>query len=283
MLLSPFPRLEPRPQAPAAPAAQIAAAPAAGTLRLFFTGFAQDPALLSALLGSAPTGEAGYPDVYVVSHYAEGIAELDTSKAELEARQSITPESLSALESLVASYESIEVVAWSFGVRAALAIMGALEPEILASKRIRAVALAGTISAVDDEHGIAPKVYARMYRALSNPRLALKTMQGFAGQLTADTAIREAFGAYYAQQLKSDETYRELVHELYLLPHLKIESRPFAYERVYLSAMDAIFDAKRAQQSWQAAGLNADAIVCEPSEHLALERMRALLLAPMWH
>lgn len=140
-------------------------------LRIFFSGFSQDGALLSELIkahqGDKPVlctkkayglvakqriGVALDHDCLIVSNYQ---VSLDESNKGSEFAISLLDSSL--LESIVHCYERIEIVAWSFGVRVARALAQAL-PE-LKSKISYAVALCGTVPSVDLNYGIDPKAY----------------------------------------------------------------------------------------------------------------------------
>lgn len=61
------------------------------------------------------------------------------------------------LQRIIDAYEQVEIVAWSFGVRAARSILERLN--IPQDKISFACAIAGTIAAVDPEYGIDPRVY----------------------------------------------------------------------------------------------------------------------------
>lgn len=287
--------------------------------RLFFTGFAQDGKLLEQLLtaqGSALQHEdkdtcakrascslEHYPDVFILSHYAqdldaEALAAASANGTEVLAELCLL---LEPLKELISGYERFEVLAWSFGVRAALSLLGALDAQSLVGKSIKAKALCGTPFAVDANYGIAPEIYNRMYRAIGNARLADKTMQGFARQLSSNEHIQSAYINYYHQASKA-----ELKNELYMLPHLKLPEGaakmgalgssssgysnssashlqlPFTYEQVFLSTDDAIFTPDRALTAWEHYGLRQEQIACTAGEHLNLSLMHQLLHSPVW-
>lgn len=64
---------------------------------------------------------------------------------------------MALLQRIIDTYDQVEVVAWSFGVRAARSILERLSiPE---GKLTFATAIAGTIAAVDNDYGIDPRVY----------------------------------------------------------------------------------------------------------------------------
>lgn len=150
------------------------------TARLFFAGFSQDGQVISELIKrnlKAPvvvTNKKVYGpvlkqasltniqdydgacdhDCYVISHYSKGVdATLVESASAFEASLIDTK----PLEDIIEQYQSIEVVAWSFGVRLVRALCELLPK--FASKISYAVALNGTVPSVDLNYGIDPKAY----------------------------------------------------------------------------------------------------------------------------
>ena len=278
------------------------------TLRLFFAGFGQDPQLFSQCLAaekaentpselapqdseglSAPDADAkGHIAAYMLSHYGDWVLHsahgLSQLQAELSAGKAISPQCDPAwreLQELVRNCMQVEIVAWSFGVRAALAYMGALSPEILTGKKISAVAVCGTVEAVDDEYGIPEATYSHMCRALLHPRLGPKTMQGFAQQVTTQKELLSGFQNYYR-----NADLQQLGAELLVLPHLQLpdlqlpDGGTWRFTHVYLSKSDAIFALDHAQASWQRYGLSAEQCMLLEDEHLPMQTLQHLLLAP---
>lgn len=282
-------------------------------LRLFFAGFGQDAKLWQQFLAPLVTAaqnasvepDRAMPDVYMLSNYGQGVQgehTLPQIQDSLASTASIAPTAstgelevativdLTQLQALIASYEQIEVVAWSFGVRAALAILGNLD--LSGIKLTRAIALCGTTEAVDAMYGIAPAVYQHMCRGLSNKRLGAKVMQNFARQMlgTKDTSseantandsndcngcngsrakalsISDSSETQCVWSVPTDETVlqayiehyayasqAELCAELYVMPHLKVpEIEPFVYQQVFVAQRDAIFSLNASRLSWQA-------------------------------
>lgn len=105
---------------------------------------------------------AHLPDIYILSHYAEGISEQIAERGPKCCDFEVKAMDLSALEALVSEYQSIKIVAWSFGVRMARALSAALPS--LKDKVVKATAINGTILSVDDLYGIEDKAYLLTYK-----------------------------------------------------------------------------------------------------------------------
>lgn len=274
------------------------------TLRLFFAGFGQDPQLFSQCMTAyravpselAPLDAKGssasdaepqsHIAVYMLSHYGDWVLHSDQGvaqlQAELSASKAISPQCDPAwreLQELVRNCAQVEIVAWSFGVWAALAYMGALSPEILAGKTIKAIAVCGTVEAVDDAYGIPAATYSHMCRALLHPRLGPKTMQGFAQQVTTKADLLSCFQNYYR-----NADLQQLGTELLVLPHLQLpDGDTWRFTHVYLSKYDAIFALNNAQASWLRYGLSVEQCTLLEDEHLPMQTLQHLLCAQRWH
>lgn len=299
------------------------------TLRLFFAGFGQDARLwqqfVAPLVTAAQTASVNHnsdiPDVYMLSAYGQRVQEADALQ---QVQESLTSTgllkvssviNLNELQKLLAFYDQIEVVAWSFGIRAALAILGSLD--LSGIKFIQAIALCGTIEAVDIAHGIEPSVYQHMCRGLCNKRLSTKVMKNFAQQMIGtsnaffdDNSFKGNFAeessvsidfsrTHKAWDVPTDETVlqayiehyehavpAQLCAELYVMPYLKLpDVDPFIYQWVYVASRDMIFPPKHSYLSWQAYSIKHEAKVKVDyreidSKHLPLGLIGELLFAP---
>lgn len=72
---------------------------------------------------------------------------------------------------LLAHYDTIEIVAHSFGVRLAAMLLNAFPQEWFSTKKIRGIALAGTVSAVGDGVGVPKEQWANTLNGLSIPNM----------------------------------------------------------------------------------------------------------------
>lgn len=145
--------------------------------RLFFAGFSQDSSLLIELIKRnlnsplVPTSKKVYGqvlkqaqlnldnlkldhDCYLISHYSSHVDE-----PYVQSNSEFSPSIIDTkpLVELLERYESVEIVAWSFGVRVVRALCDVLPN--LSEKISYAVALNGTILSVDLNYGIEPKAY----------------------------------------------------------------------------------------------------------------------------
>ncbi len=136
-------------------------------MRLFVSGFGQDAAVLQQILRSDDLEKETCPDVYLTAEYADNISkDIDA----LGPRCSIFEQDLldtSELEAVVAKYEKVEIIGWSFGVRMARALADKVPH--LSEKISFAVALNGTIFSVDNNYGITEKNFNPTYRRFSSP------------------------------------------------------------------------------------------------------------------
>lgn len=184
--------------------------------------------------------------------------------------------SMALLQRIIDAYEQVEVLAWSFGVRAARSILERLElPE---DKLTFATAIAGTIAAVDANYGIDPRVYS-----LTLKRLNAQTFKMFQRNMCLPTKGREdelrmaqqvyALLSSVTPELSSIEQVEQLKRELMCLPRFPLtkafdtaifsdvpDNDPLGirqglpkliYNQALICENDAIFNPKAQINYWQ--------------------------------
>ncbi|MBO6258418.1 MAG: DUF452 family protein [Succinivibrio sp.] len=187
-----------------------------GSMRLilFFCGYGQDERPF-------PVVKAHGPDLALVYDYEDSTFDC----------------------SVYEKYQCIDVVSWSMGVMMAAVTLGNG-----ALKVRKAVAVNGTIEGIDDEFGIATKMWNATEAALC-PASVLKFYRRMCGVKDA------AFYLEHAPARSLDGLRRELA----FLKHTaagKIR-KSFHYSRAYVGLGDRIIPAQNQLRSWNAQGVSA--------------------------
>ncbi len=211
------------------------------TLRLFVAGFGQDAQALAEILRNEELESASLPDIYLTAEYADNIANAIAEHGSRcnEFEQDLLD--LSELEDLISGYESVEILAWSFGVRVARAM--ADKSEMLRSKLVAAIALNGTVLSVDDSFGIPERSYNTTYRRFSAPvyasftdNMCLNSTQDKFDLINAISARQSSATAiYFFGEEDPDASSRSILkdaiaqrdidvlkHELRFMPFIKL-------------------------------------------------------------
>ena len=134
--------------------ATAASATAAGAAAAGAAAGAAAAGAASGAVSNGGKGAGGVLDLYIICNYSQG---LDGDAVAQGESFDVTDMDCRALEALCASYQEIEIVAWSFGVRIVRALAEHLE--VLRSRIVHAVAVNGTVLSVDMNFGIDPPVY----------------------------------------------------------------------------------------------------------------------------
>lgn len=205
------------------------------------------------------------------------------------------------LQRIIDTYDQVEVIGWSFGVRAARSLIERLS--IPQGKITFATAIGGTIAAVDRVYGIDPRVYN-----LTLKRLNVQTYETFKRNMCLpinarkdefDTAL-EIYSLFsqVSPVISSQEQLEALKQELMCLPRFPLtkafDSAIFSnntgedplghcrglpklvYNQALICEHDAIFDPKAQINYWQS---YKDELTC-----LGIKKFEALQFAmPHFH
>lgn len=267
-------------------------------MRLFVSGFGQDAAVLQQILRTDDLEKETCPDVYLTAEYAENISKnIDA----LGPRCSVFEQDLldtSELEAVVAKYEKVEIIGWSFGVRMARALADKVPH--LSEKISFAVALNGTIFSVDNNYGISEKSFNPTYRRFSIPvydAFIENTLISTKDELvqanvnfTEDTSTYSEF-----DDIKHSLACRDMAilkSELRFMPYIKLSEAwdstllslvksaatpPLVYNAAIISTEDSIIMPRNQQAYWTMYQGNGLDIYKVKAPHFCAILMRALL------
>lgn len=267
-------------------------------MRLFVSGFGQDAAVLQQILRSDDLEKETCPDVYLTAEYAENISkDIDA----LGPRCSLFEQDLldtSELEAVVAKYEKVEIIGWSFGVRMARALADKVPH--LSEKISFAVALNGTIFSVDNNYGINEKNFNPTYRRFSSPvydAFIENTLISTEDELVeANVNFAEDTSTYSKfDDLKHSLACRDMAilkSELRFMPYIKLSEAwdstllslekiaatpPLVYNAAIISTEDSIIMPRNQQAYWTMYQGNGLDIYKVKSPHFCAMLMSALL------
>lgn len=156
------------------------------------------------------------------------------------------------LELSIAEYANVYVFAWSFGVYAAARWLG--DTQLLPAL---AVAINGTVSPIDDQHGIPSAVFEATLNSLSEPSL-LK----FFRRMCGSPSMLEQF---LSTRPKRD--IESLRNELVSMKTESASSSPLFmnWDKAYISSGDRIFPAQNQLRFWEK---HARAVIETDGAHL---------------
>ena len=267
-------------------------------MRLFVSGFGQDAAVLQQILRSDDLEKETCPDVYMTAEYADNISkDIDA----LGPRCSLFEQDLldtSELEAVVAKYEKVEIIGWSFGVRMARALADKVPH--LSEKISFAVALNGTIFSVDNNYGITEKNFNPTYRRFSSPvydAFIENTLISTEDELVqANVNFVEDTSTYSEfDDLKHSLACRDMAilkSELRFMPYIKLSEAwdstllslvksaatpPLVYNAAIISAEDSIIMPRNQQAYWTMYQGNGLDIYKVKAPHFCAMLMSALL------
>ena len=267
-------------------------------MRLFVSGFGQDAAVLQQILRSDDLEKETCPDVYMTAEYADNISkDIDA----LGPRCSLFEQDLldtSELEAVVAKYEKVEIIGWSFGVRMARALADKVPH--LSEKISFAVALNGTIFSVDNNYGITEKNFNPTYRRFSSPvydAFIENTLISTEDELVqANVNFAEDTSTYSEfDDLKHSLACRDMAilkSELRFMPYIKLSEAwdstllsleksaatpPLVYNAAIISAEDSIIMPRNQQAYWTMYQGNGLDIYKVKAPHFCAMLMSALL------